>query len=289
MNNDSEIKEINLNNRIKYTNKEYDITIIEIKEEDNIKDYLELDENIIKEGINQLYINNPIYIIQYSEQKKLGVSYGILKGIFKEKEYNIKHSCFTEKGSSGSPIINLINNKVIGIHKKADNNNNYNIGLFLNYAIEDLINKKYIIKEWNERFNLNLKENDNIKELNLSMKRISDLKLLEKLNFENLKILDLSNNKISDIKALEKAKLKSLEILNLNDNKISKIKILEKVQFENLEILNLSHNIISDIQVLEKINLENLKELNLNHNKISDIQVFEKSKLDNLKKIIFKL
>ena len=147
MNNDSEIKEINLNNRIKYTNKEYDITIIEIKEEDNIKDYLELDENIIKEGINQLYINNPIYIIQYSEQKKLGVSYGILKGIFKEKEYNIKHSCFTEEGSSGSPIINLINNKVIGIHKKADNNNNYNIGLFLNYAIEDLINKKYIIKE----------------------------------------------------------------------------------------------------------------------------------------------
>ena len=40
---ENEIKEINLNNRIKYTNKEYDITIIEIKENDNIKNYLELD------------------------------------------------------------------------------------------------------------------------------------------------------------------------------------------------------------------------------------------------------
>ena len=43
-------KEINLNNRIKYTNKDYDITIIEIKENDEIKDYLELDEKIINKS-----------------------------------------------------------------------------------------------------------------------------------------------------------------------------------------------------------------------------------------------
>ena len=41
------MKEIKLNNRMKYTNEEYDITIIEIKEEDKIKNYLELDDNII--------------------------------------------------------------------------------------------------------------------------------------------------------------------------------------------------------------------------------------------------
>ena len=33
---DNDIKKIPLNNRIKYTNEEYDITIIEIKESDNI-------------------------------------------------------------------------------------------------------------------------------------------------------------------------------------------------------------------------------------------------------------
>ena len=46
----------------------------------------------------------------------------------------------TDKGSSGSPIINLKNNKVIGIHLKEENN--FNIGLFLNYPIQEFINKK---------------------------------------------------------------------------------------------------------------------------------------------------
>ena len=181
INNDKEIKEIDLNNRIKYTNKEYDITIIEIKEEDKINDYLELDENIMKKGGNKLYINNTIYIIQYPGGKRLGVSYGILNGIYEDKEYNFNHLCCTEEGSSGSPIINIINNKVIGIHKESEKN--YNKGLFINYAIEDFINKnninkKDIIKELNENFNLNLKDNDNLEKLDLRYKEISNIKIL---------------------------------------------------------------------------------------------------------------
>ena len=50
--------------------------------------------------------------------KKFGISYGILKGIYKGKEYNFNHLCCTEEGSLGSSIINIINNKVIGIHKE---------------------------------------------------------------------------------------------------------------------------------------------------------------------------
>ena len=44
------------------------------------------------------------------------MSYGISKEI-----YNciIKHTCNTKPGSSGSPILNLENNKVIGLHKAA--------------------------------------------------------------------------------------------------------------------------------------------------------------------------
>ena len=41
---ENNIKKLNLNNRKKYTNEEYDITIIEIKNEDEIKIYLELDD-----------------------------------------------------------------------------------------------------------------------------------------------------------------------------------------------------------------------------------------------------
>ena len=52
-------KKIKLNNRMKYTKEEYDITIIEIKEEDNINNYLELDDIIINDIINdENYIKN---------------------------------------------------------------------------------------------------------------------------------------------------------------------------------------------------------------------------------------
>ena len=43
-----EIRTIELNEKRKrYTNEKFDITIIEIKEEDNIKKYIELDDNIM--------------------------------------------------------------------------------------------------------------------------------------------------------------------------------------------------------------------------------------------------
>ena len=46
---ENNIRKLNLNNRMKYTNKEYDITILEIKNEDEINNYLELDDNIIND------------------------------------------------------------------------------------------------------------------------------------------------------------------------------------------------------------------------------------------------
>ena len=82
-----------------YTNKEYDITIIEIKENDNIKNYLELDDKIIEDILNNnnknnKYIDDTIYIIQYPEGK-LSVSYGILHSIYEDKKYNFIHKCST--------------------------------------------------------------------------------------------------------------------------------------------------------------------------------------------------
>ena len=78
-------KVINLNDRMNYTNEEYDITIIEIKEKDNIKSYLNLDNKIIDDIINNDNKNNEyedktMYIIQYAKGE-LSVSYGILDSI----------------------------------------------------------------------------------------------------------------------------------------------------------------------------------------------------------------
>ena len=139
---ENNIKKLNLNNRIKYTNKEYDITIIEIKKNE-INNYLELDDNIINDIINnnnfnKEYIDETIYIIQYPENK-LSVSYGILDKIQFDKNYNFNHKCSTRGGSSGSPILNINNNKIIGIHKEGNRNKNINKGLFLNFPIKDFI------------------------------------------------------------------------------------------------------------------------------------------------------
>ena len=75
-------KIINLNNRLKYTNEEYDITIIELKPKDEIHNYLKLDDIIIRdikgiENNNNEYEDKNIYTIQYPEGE-LSVSYGIL-------------------------------------------------------------------------------------------------------------------------------------------------------------------------------------------------------------------
>ena len=67
-------------------------------------------------------------------------STGIIHNII---EYNdnystILHFCETQFGSSGSPIINLDNYKVLGIHKGTLKNRNYNIGTFLKIPIQEL-------------------------------------------------------------------------------------------------------------------------------------------------------
>ena len=139
LNDDKEEKIIKINDKRKiYTNKEYDTTIIEIKQkEDKINNFMEIDENIYKNS-NIIYNNKSIYIIQYPFSDKAHVSYGIINNI---NEYNIVHYCCTESGSSGSPIINLLNHKIIGIHKEGSSKFQLNKGTYLKYPINDFINK----------------------------------------------------------------------------------------------------------------------------------------------------
>ena len=253
------IKYINLKNRMRYTDKEDDITIIEIKEKDNIKNYLELDDKIINNILNDSnknknYIDEIIYTIQYPKGK-LSVSYGTLEKINENKKHEFTHKCSTENGSSGSPILN-VNNKLIGIHKEGYSN--YNKGTFLNYAIKDYI--KLFCKNINELKSQQSKNNELlIQEFNKKNKYIPDIK------DSNIIELDLYNSGIynESLKDLCKIEFKQLKILNLERNQIDDIKALEKAKFENLEMLYLGNNEISDINILEKVNFLELKELDL--------------------------
>ena len=92
---------------------------------------------------------------KYLYEQKASVSYGITKNI---EEYNIYHLCSTEYGSSGSPIINLSNNKVVGIHKENILNKNVNRGTFLKFPINEYLNQ---FKKINNEIQITLKIEEN--------------------------------------------------------------------------------------------------------------------------------
>ena len=123
-----------------YFNKDYDITIIELSEEDKIKDYLELDDNLFQDYSELIYKDQSVYVLQYLNDNPY-VSYGLLNIKYK---HNIIHKCNIDECSSGSPILNLQNNKLIGIHTQNSNNLNYNTGTLLKFPIKEFINQKIL-------------------------------------------------------------------------------------------------------------------------------------------------
>ena len=89
LNNDKKLKTFVIDeNRLKYTDKKLDITIIEIKEsKDNLNNnYLDLDDKIISylessndiksNYFNKIYSSESLYVINYPEDKEVIVSYG---------------------------------------------------------------------------------------------------------------------------------------------------------------------------------------------------------------------
>ena len=123
-------KKLNLSNRTAYNNKKLGISIIEIVNKDGFKNInmFELDEDILS-GKTEKFIDKSIYMI-HSNQETLYVSYGLVNDI--GKNHNFMHTCKAFNGSSGSPILNLENNKIIGIHSST--NVNINEGFFLNFS-----------------------------------------------------------------------------------------------------------------------------------------------------------
>lgn len=174
-NDESNNKIIFDNKRKTYTNKEYDITIIELKKNDGLSGYkfLEVDDDIFMDNPNNYYSNKTIYIIHYPHGKKVEFSVGVIKIIF-EDGYSIAHLCSTETGSSGGPLINLLNHKVIGLHKGSKENKNFNLGTLLKIPIQefnqkypDKMNNKLQMKK-NTLYNKNINNNIENKDFNVS-------------------------------------------------------------------------------------------------------------------------
>ena len=135
-------KKLNLSNRTAYNNKKLGISIIEIVNKDGFKNInmFELDEDMVSGKTNK-FIDKSIYMI-HSNQETLYVSYGKVNDNRKNQSHNFLHTCYAFNGSSGSPILNLENNKIIGIHSST--NANINEGFFLNFsASKENLNKTH--------------------------------------------------------------------------------------------------------------------------------------------------
>ena len=159
-----------------YYNKIYNITIIEINDYDNINmnNFLEIDDdNLFGNNIKTFYENKSIYILHYINNGKASVSYGKINSLLQN---NINHMCYIESSSIGGPILNLTNNKVIGLTLFG------NQGTIINYPIEDFINRYQnpqqinMINNFNPNMNINMNMNINnfgIQGLNLGMMNLN--------------------------------------------------------------------------------------------------------------------
>ena len=119
---------------------EYDVTIIEIKKNDNfdLNHLLELDYDIYQDHLDNIYKDKSIYIIHYPKGKESSYSDSTIKNI-DINNTKIYHLCSTDEGSSGAPILNLKNFSVLGIHLGRHKNNKVNVGIILRTPIDEFI------------------------------------------------------------------------------------------------------------------------------------------------------
>ena len=218
INNNEKYLKLNLKGRKIYTNEEYDTTIIQIKEMDNINHFLEIDEMMLN-GLP--YIRESMYMLHYPEGGKVVVSYGLSKD---NKDQNIYYKCSSGSGSAGSPLLDAKSLKVIGIHFFFSENNQYlNVGTLLRYPINEFNNDINIINEFkhykDEDFtNLKLISKGSFGEIYsaYNIKEEKDI-CLKKINIEAMKLI-YENNKLKDYKKDLDNEIKILKMLSYNKN-----------------------------------------------------------------------
>ena len=140
-----------------FENEALDTFIIEIKPNfDKIFDFLDIDENIFDNNYIKNYMKLSAYVLQYPKGCKSSYSVGLINDI---SDININHFCATDFGSSGSPILNLSNFKVFGVHKRRTKLK-FNQGTFIKFVIEQFNKENISCKSQIKDRNLNNKNNE---------------------------------------------------------------------------------------------------------------------------------
>ena len=253
-----EYMDINIGkNRLVYTSKKYDTTIIELKDEKNkINKFLDIDQRIFQDNSNLLYFGKTAYVLHFPGDKSASVSYGLIEKS-EESNYQMKHFCSTENGSSGGPIFSLSEMKVIGIHK--GRHLNFNRGFFLKYSIEEFEIENMKINCYRPMNEIDIEYHKCMLEIIGKFKK-EEIKWLESINepkiqnriqnikkkleklfdllFENEKIMDKINNKFSfTIKApinTKELELKKMNFIVIGTSGVGKSTLINEIFGEKL-------------------------------------------------------
>ena len=145
-----------------------DVSFVEIKKSDGLKDdsFLNIDEII--DSPEKTLKKMPIYSLHYPKGDVIKKSEGLIIRLL-NNNYYINHLCKWDRLSSGGPLINYNNNKVIGILSEYGMDNKYNTGIFIKEPIETF---KEAIRNNN---------NNNNKNMNMNMNMIMDMNMNDEL------------------------------------------------------------------------------------------------------------
>lgn len=283
--------------RFKYTNKEFDFTIIEIIQQDNISHFLSMD----KDNKNINFKNKQIFSLHYPKGKNLMFSFGKIEEM---ADYKLFYSISTYTGSSGCPIILFDNAKVIGIHFGYDNKNYFNQGISMIKIIKE---SEVIKKAFRNFYSINWEKTNNKFSIPISYIKNNnyfEIKIIitnnGNLNFSNEIILKSENSKDFD------ASKKISEEFNVNKDLEMNVKVNVKnynsiaehakefilslviiFSQKDIEIRNNKYDIkISFIQEknFEEIPLKNIEEIK----KILQHEYYIDLELDDIKEVIKK-
>ena len=125
------------------------------------------------DNLNNIYLDESLYLLNYSKDKDIFVSYGKLLYI---NNSDIIHNCNIKESSSNSQISLINNQKLIGIHRNTSKINKYNKGILLIYSIIEFskIKKNFLIIN-KEGKNMNYQQLDNCIIVSLILKKINKI------------------------------------------------------------------------------------------------------------------
>ena len=171
------------------------------------------------------YIQEIQWIYWTIQEEKKPLLYGILKDIDAYYNYHFSHYCCTEKGSSGSPIFSLSDNKIFGLHR-GSSKFNFNEGTFIKNPIQDFISKN---KNKGGFVTFNSCHPQKLKFSNLNSKKLFLKKSInEKKEIIKVKIGYI--DKITDKKEMNISKINKVSKTNglIGDQKLPEINIKQE-------------------------------------------------------------